>query len=60
MKELKWKLCKAGTRFPSDAVVIPVDNPDDKDPRLVRCAVWDSKYILVSDLLKLNTETANH
>jgi len=52
--ELKWRKCKAGYKFPSDAIVIPDDErTTDRDPRLVRCAVWDSKYILVEDLKKL-------
>lgn len=56
MTELKWHLCSAGTKFPSDAIAIPVGNPDDTDPRLVRTAIWDSRYILVSELEKLPTE----
>lgn len=56
MIDIKWRMCSAGKAFPSDAIVIPVGNPKDKDPRLVRTAIWDSKYILVSDLLKLRTE----
>lgn len=55
MTTLKWRRCSAGTRFPSDAIAIPIGNPNDTDPRLVRTAVWDSKYILVSDLLNLDT-----
>lgn len=55
-KVIKWRKCKAGYRFPSEAVVIPLNNPDDTDPRLVKTAVWDSKYILVSDLLTLDVE----
>jgi len=52
--EVKWRKCKAGYKFPSDAIVIPQDErTTDTDPRLVRCAVWDSIYILVSDLKKL-------
>jgi hypothetical protein len=52
--ELKWRKCKAGYKFPSDAIVIPDDErTTDRDPRLVRCAVWDSKYILVDELKKL-------
>lgn len=45
-----WRTCKAGYKFDSDAIVVGLG--EDKDPRLVRCAVNDSKYILVSDLLK--------
>jgi len=45
-----WRICKAGHKFDSDAIVVGLG--EDKDPRLVRCAVNDSKYILVSDLLK--------
>ncbi len=49
-----WRKCKAGYKFPSDAIVIPDDErTTDRDPRLVRCAVWDSKYILIDDLKKL-------
>ncbi len=52
--ELKWRKCKAGYKFPSDAIVIPDDKRTiDRDPRLVRCAVWDSKYILIEELKKL-------
>lgn len=54
---LCWRKCKAGYKFPSDAIVIPNDErTTDRDPRLVRCAVWDSIYILVSDLKKLPIE----
>lgn len=52
--QLIWHKCKAGYKFPSDAIVIPDDErTTDRDPRLVRCAVWDSKYILIDDLKKL-------
>ena len=55
--ELKWRKCKAGYKFPSDAIVVPDDErTTDRDPRLVRCAVWDSKYILYEDLKKLPIE----
>lgn len=51
---INWRKCQAGYKFPSDAIVIPDDErTTDRDPRLVRCAVWDSKYILVDDLKKL-------
>lgn len=51
---LCWRRCKAGYKFPSDAIVIPDDErTTDRDPRLVRCAIWDSKYILVDDLKNL-------
>ena len=54
---LCWRKCHAGYRFPSDAIIIPDDkHTTDRDPRLVRCAVWDSIYILVSDLKKLPIE----
>lgn len=54
---LRWRKCQAGYKFPSDAIVIPQDErTTDTDPRLVRCAVWDSIYILVSDLKKLPIE----
>ena len=49
---LKWRKCKAGYRFPCDALVIPIGVPNDRDPRLVRCAVYDSQYLLVDDLKK--------
>lgn len=54
-----WRICKAGYKFDSDAIVVGLG--EDKDPRLVRCAVNDSKYILVKDLIDhLETkETAN-
>lgn len=52
--ELMWRKCKAGYKFISDAIVIPDDErTTDRDPRLVRCAAWDSKYILIDDLKKL-------
>lgn len=55
--EIRWRKCKAGYKFPSDAIVIPDDERTaDRDPRLVRCAIWDSKYILVEDLKKLPVE----
>lgn len=55
--KLVWRKCHAGYKFPSDAIVIPQDErTTDTDPRLVRCAVWDSIYILVSDLKKLPIE----
>lgn len=55
--QIKWRRCKAGYKFPSDAIVVPDDErTTDRDPRLVRCAVWDSKYILYEDLKKLPTE----
>ena len=54
---ISWRKCKAGYKFPSDAIVVPQDErTTDTDPRLVRCAVWDSIYILVSDLKKLPIE----
>ena len=56
-RELKWRKCKAGYKFPSEAIVIPQDSrTNDTDPRLVKCAVWDSKYILIDDLKKLPEE----
>lgn len=54
---LFWRKCTAGHKFPSDAIVIPDDErTTDRDPRLVRCAIWDSIYILVSDLKNLPIE----
>lgn len=51
---LCWRKCHAGYKFTSDAIVIPDDDrTTDRDPRLVRCAVWDSKYILIDELKKL-------
>jgi len=56
-KEIVWRKCKAGYKFPSEAIVIPQDErTNDTDPRLVKCAVWDSKYILIEDLKKLPEE----
>lgn len=53
-QKICWRKCKAGYKFPSDAIVIPNDDrTTDRDPRLVRCAVWDSKYILIDELKKL-------
>lgn len=54
---LKWRRCKAGFKFPSDAIVIPDDDrTTDSDPRLVRCAVWNSWFILVENLKKIPFE----
>lgn len=54
---LYWRKCKAGYKFPSDAIVIPNDErTTDRDPRLVKCAVWDSIYILIEDLKTLPIE----
>lgn len=54
LKSIHWRKCKAGYKFPSDAIVIPDDErTTDRDPRLVRCAVWDSKFILIDELKKL-------
>ena len=56
-KEIVWRKCKAGCKFSGDAIVIPQDErTTDRDPRLVRCAVWDSIYILVNDLKSLPIE----
>lgn len=46
-----WRKCTAGTKFDGDAIIVGLG--DDRDPRLVRCAVNDSKYILVRDLAEL-------
>ena len=55
--KIVWRKCKAGYKFPSEAIVIPQDErTNDTDPRLVKCAVWDSKYILIEDLKKLPEE----
>lgn len=52
--KIVWRKCKSGHKFQSDAIVIPNDErTTDRDPRLVRCAIWDSIYILVSDLKNL-------
>lgn len=51
--ELKWRRAKAGRAFGQDTLVIPDGDPD---PRLVKCAVYDCKYIHVADLLKLPVE----
>ena len=45
-----WKKCGPGHAFKEDAIVVGLG--EDKDPRLVKCAVDASKYLLVSDLLK--------
>jgi hypothetical protein len=55
-EDLKWRKCHAGHRFPCDAIVIPIGVPNDVDPRLVRCAIYDSHYILIDDLKKLPYE----
>ena len=55
--KIVWRKCKAGYKFPSEAIVIPRDSrTNDTDPRLVKCAVLDSKYILIEDLKKLPEE----
>lgn len=55
--KIVWRKCKAGYKFPSEAIVIPQDSrTNDTDPRLVKCAIWDSKYILIEDLKKLPEE----
>lgn len=50
--ELKWKKAKAGRKFSGDTIIIPVGT-DDKDARLVRCAINDCIYIPVDELKKL-------
>lgn len=50
LKIPKWRKCGPGHAFKEDAVVVGLG--EDKDPRMVRCAVNASKYLLVSDLLK--------
>ena len=45
-----WRHAKAGKNFGKDTVIIP-DHEDEA--RLVRCAVYDCRYIHVEDLLKL-------
>ena len=47
--ELMWLFAKAGTKFPADALVFGTG--EDKDPRIVRCAVNDCYYLVVSDIL---------
>lgn len=49
-KPIVWRKAKAGKNFGKDTVVI---NDGDPDARLVRCAVYDCKYIYVEDLLNL-------
>lgn len=55
----RWRKCKAGHKFDGDAIVVGLG--EDKDPRLVRCAVNDSKYIMVKDLIDhlATEETSN-
>ena len=50
LPEIKWRKAKAGKNFGKDTVVIYDGDPD---ARLVRCAVYDCKYIHVEDLLNL-------
>lgn len=50
---VKWRICKAGFSFPEEALVIPQGVPGQEYPRIAKCAVWDSRYILLSDLMKL-------
>ena len=49
-KPIVWRKAKAGKNFGKDTVVIYDGDPD---ARLVRCAVYDCKYIHVEDLLNL-------
>ena len=53
--DIKWRKAKAGMNFKEDTIVIPI-GCEDKDPRLVRCAIYDSIYIRVSDLKKIPIE----
>ena len=46
-KTLVWRRVKAGTRFPSEALVI---YDGDSDARLSLCAIYDGRYLLVRDL----------
>ncbi len=50
---VKWHTCKAGFSFPEEALVIPQGVPGQEYPRIAKCAIWDSRYILLSDLMKL-------
>ena len=50
MKVPVWRKCGPGHAFKEDAIIVGLG--EDKDPRLVKCAVNASKYLLVSDLLK--------
>ena len=50
LPEIKWRKAKAGKNFGKDTIVIYDGDPD---ARLVRCAVYDCKYIHVEDLLNL-------
>lgn len=52
----KWRRCPAGQSFPSEAVVIYEEGPQSGEPRLTRTAIWNCRYILVSELQKLETE----
>lgn len=57
LKIPKWRKCGPGHAFKEDAVVVGLG--EDKDPRMVKCAVNASKYLLVSDLLKYLPEEEN-
>ena len=57
MKVPVWRKCGPGHAFKEDAIVVGLG--EDKDPRLVKCAVNASKYLLVSDLLKYLPEEEN-
>lgn len=48
--DIRWHRAKAGHAFGKEAIVIYDGDPD---PRLVKCAIYDCKYILVEDLKKL-------
>lgn len=47
---LVWRCAKAGTKFPSEALVI---SDSDPDPHLCMCAINDCEYILVKDIINL-------
>ena len=53
---LVWRKAKAGHNFGKDTIVLYDGDPD---ARMVRCAVYDCKYIHVEDLLRLPVEDGN-
>ena len=47
LSQLIWRRMRAGTSFPSEAIVYYDHDPD---PRLSRAAIYDGWYILVKEL----------
>ena len=56
LKPVVWRRAKSGRNFGKDTVVLYDGDPD---ARMVRCAVYDCKYIHVEDLLRLPVEDGN-